>query len=248
MKKVFLLLCLSTIFTVQAQSDCDDANSYLVNAYSHVKDAYEANNISHLKYYANRSLESFNLSKKSLKNCDCETALVLANKSTDLLAKVEDTQTYEDGRFYVKRARDLSKECIITVDKCSVTNYSNEIATSENRQVSDLQDEQLNLRKQQEALKLKQEKIKIQLEEQKKEELKLKKEQLILSFEAAISENIKTYNETLKVCNCNHNTISVNNPSEALFMKSIKEIKTHYNNNLKTLTSNYLRELNACND
>lgn len=42
------------------------------------------------------------------------------------------------------------------------------------------------------------------MSEQKEKALKLRKEQLILSYKEAISSNIKSYNETLKVCDCNH--------------------------------------------
>lgn len=245
MKKIFPLLFVLTIFTIKAQSNCDDANSYIVNAYSHVKDAYEANNMSHLKYYANRSLESFKLSKKSLENCGCQTALALANKSLDLLAKVDDVETYEDGRFYVKRARDLSKECMIAVDKCSIANNTN---TSENIELSNLQNEQLNSKQKQGALKLKQEKIKAQMAEPREKELKLKKEQLIISYKNAISENVKIYNQTLKVCNCSHSPLSHTNTTEDLSMRSVEDIKLHYNNHLKVLIYNYLTELNSCSN
>ena len=36
---------------------------------------------------------------KTLNDCGCETALNLANKSIELLAKVENAETNEDGRF-----------------------------------------------------------------------------------------------------------------------------------------------------
>lgn len=229
---------------INAQSNCDEANSYIVNAYSHVKDAYEANNISHLKYYANRSLESYKLSKKTLKDCNCESALNLADKSIELLAKVEDAETYEDGRFYVKRARDISKECIIEIDKCSVITNQNDVA--ENTTLSNLQNEQLKLKQQQEALKQKEEEIKKQLALQKEKELTLKKEQLILSYKSAISLNVKTYNESLKICDCNHEIIKNNDHAENLATASIKQIKSHYNSSLKTLASSYLEQLNLC--
>jgi len=248
MKKHYLLYFLiTTSFTINAQSNCDDANSYLVNAYSHVKDAYEANNISHLKYYANRSLESFKLSKKNLKDCDCQMALSLSDKAIDLLAKVENTETYEDGRFYVKRARDISKESVIEIDKCSAsTNTYND--TEENDALTDLQNEQLKLKQQQETLKLKEAEIKKKLTEQSEKELKLKKEQLILSYKNTIALNIKTYNETLKVCNCNGENIKTINSLEDLTTESIEYIKKHYTNELKKLASNYLSQLNTCNN
>ena len=246
MKNYYIIyFFIASSFAINAQTNCDEANSYLVSAYSHVKDAYDSNNISHLKYYANRSVESFKLSKNTLINCGCETALVLVNKGIDLLAKVEDVETFEDGRFYVKRARDISKESVIEIDKCSIAN-NNINDTTKNDELTNLQTEQLKLKQQQEALKLKEAEIKKKLAEQNEKELKLKKEKLMLSYKSAIALNIKTYNETLKVCNCNHEVIKNNNASKDLTSANITEIKTYYIKNLKDITSVYLNTLNTC--
>ena len=244
MKNYYLLLVLLVSFISNGQTNCDDANSYLVNAYSHVKDAYDSNNISHLKYYANRSVESFKLSKITLKTCGCKTALNLANKGIELLAKVEDVSTFEDGRFYVKRARDISKASVIEIDKCALVIYNNSAA--KNEELSDLENEQLILKQQQEALKLKEKQIISKLARQKEKELTLKKKQLILSYNDAISSNIKTCNEVLKICGFNHGTIeNIESPVD-ISTKSIEDIRRFYKNNLKALASNYLSELNSC--
>ena len=132
MKNYFLLTLLITSLCTYAQSECDDASAYLVNAYSHVKKSYESNNISHLKHYANRSLESFKLSKTLLESCNCKKALELTNKGIDLLAKVENEETYEDGRFHVKRAKEISKESMIEIDKCAYANVTDETTEEEN--------------------------------------------------------------------------------------------------------------------
>ncbi|WP_034041021.1 hypothetical protein [Wocania ichthyoenteri] len=247
----FLLFFVATLNISGQTANCDDANSYLVNAYSHVKDAYDSNNISHLKYYANRSLEAFKLSKKTLKDCGCETALNLANKSIDLLAKVEGTETFEDGRFFVKRARDTSKESVIEIDKCSYSNSSDsnnsDVAkTNKSTELSDLQNEQLKLKQQQEALKLKENQIKQKLAQQEEKALMLKKEQLVISYKMAITENIKTYNDALKICDCKHNILKEVDSSIDISKKSIEAIRTYYIDNLKTQASNYLSQLNLC--
>lgn len=250
MKNYYLLYFLISSLIINGQSNCEDANSYLVSAYSHVKDAYDSNNISHLKYFANRSVESFKLSKKTLQTCGCKTALELANKGIDLLAKVENVETFEDGRFYVKRARDISKESVIEIDKCSMENYSETVAVTnevKDNALNDLQEEQLRLEQQQEALKLKEAEIKAKLAEQKEKELGLKKKTLILSYENAISSNLETYNKALNVCNCNHTHLKNNQSSEDISTRSVEDIKTYYTNNLKILASNYISELETCN-
>ncbi len=230
------------------QTACDESNSYLVNAYSHVKDAYDSNNVDHLKYYSNRSLEAFKLSKKTLSTCNCQTALDLTDQGIELLAKVEDVETFEDGRFYVKRARDISKESVIEIDKCNAGLYDNTDATAENDELYNLKNEQLRLKQQQDALKLKEEQIKMKLAEQKEKELTLKKKQLILSYKTVTSANIKTYNETLKVCDCNHEALKDFDESNDLLSQSIEDIKHHFNTSLKKMASNYLSQLEICNN
>ncbi|MFD1614310.1 hypothetical protein [Gelatiniphilus marinus] len=247
MKYFYLLLVLATSLKINAQTaGCDEANSYLVNAYSHVKDAYEANNISHLKYYANRSLEAFKLSKKTLKDCGCEPALKLSSKSIDLLAKVENTETYEEGRFFVKRARDVSKKSVIEIDKCAYRNTTSVVEADENTKLSDLQNEQLALKQQQEALELKAQQIKNQLAQQEEKALLFEKEQLAISYKNAIADNIKTYNKTLKICDCNHKTLKAIDAEINISDNSIEAIQSHYAKTIKTLTSNYLSQLSLC--
>ncbi|NMH86497.1 hypothetical protein [Flavivirga algicola] len=253
MKNYYLLFFLIASLVVNGQGDCDYTNSYLVSAYSHVKDSYDSNNINHLQYYANRSLESFKLAKKTLSDCNCEPALELADKCIELLAKVDGAETFEAGRFYVKRARDYSKNSVIEIDKCSVSTPSNDdsgdLAQAESQDVglSDLEKEQLRLKQQQEALKLKEQQIKMKLAEQKEKELIIKKKKLILSYESAISSNIDAYNETLNTCECiNYKPFRDNNSLEDMTEKSIEEVKIHYTNRIKSMASEYLALLNSC--
>lgn len=135
---------------------------------------------------------------------------------------------------------------MIEIDKCATATNSIETTTT-SQTLSDLEKEQLQLKQQQDALKLKETEIKAKLSEQKDKEILLKKEQLILNYKTLIDSNIKTYNETLKNCNCNHKTITNSNSLEDISNKSLDEIKLFYVDILKTLASNYLAELNTCN-
>ncbi len=78
----------------------------------------------------------------------------------------------------------------------------------------------------------------MRLAEQNEKEVLLKKEQLILNYKTLIASNIKTYNETLKSCGCNHKTISNYDTLEDTSNKSLDGIKLFYVTNLKTLVSN----------
>ncbi|OEJ98871.1 hypothetical protein A8C32_06700 [Flavivirga aquatica] len=249
MKKIILLFLFTASLTINGQVHCDDANAYLVSAYSHVKTSYEANNISHLKYYANRSVESFKLAQTELDICDCVEAKKLADKSMKLLVQVDDAETYEDGRFFVKRARELSKECVIEIDKCSIASDSDEgtaSSTEDSNDLDELQQEQLKLQQQQEALLLKAEQIKSRLAEQKERALLIEKKELILSYENVLTSNIEMYNKSLDDCDCEQQAINnITSPSD-ISEKSFEDIKKHYIANLKALASKYLSKLNAC--
>lgn len=243
MKNFYIFLLLFTVcLPFYGQSDCEDANSDLIYAYSHVKSAYNSNNISHLKYYANRSLKAFERAKEELTKCGCEAAYNLAFDGSELLAKVDIAKTYEDGRFYIKRAREIGKQSVIELDKCT-------IPINEKEELTALQIEQSKLKQQQKELKLKEADIKLKLAKQQEKELLLKKEQLIKSYNSVISSNIETYNKALEICDCDHEALlnNLENQKEVK-SKSIEEIKTHFINNLKGLTSNYLSQLNLCDE
>ena len=247
MKNLYLLFILLTSFSVAAQStSCDDANYYLVSAYSHVKSSYDANNISHLKYFANRSVESLKLSKKKLTDCGCDTALELTEKAIILLSKVENEKTYEDGRFFVKQGRELSKESVIAIDKCTAANNVTPIDETGNQELSDLKNEQLKLEQQKEALKLKEAEIKAKLAAQNEKETQLKKEQLVLNYKTIIASNLKSYNDALKICNCSETPITFNESNSAVLEKTNEEIKDFYLKNIKELSLLYTNTLSAC--
>jgi len=255
MKKYYHLFLLFISISAIGQTSCDEANYYIVSSYSHVKDSYESNNIDHLKYYADRAVKSLELFKEKLKNCDCPKAEDLAQKSYDMLVKVDYQETYEDGRFFVSRSKELIKESVIEDDKClagktNTSSYDFENTPSENSEnkddLSDLRQEQLNLKQQQEALNRKEKEIKAKLAAQKQKEQTLEKQQLITAYENALTLNVKRYNETLKVCNCSHKTLTYDQSSELSDNSSTSAIKTYYIAELKTLASNYLDELNKC--
>lgn len=249
MKHSLLLPILFFSCIIQAQGNCEDASAYLINSYSHVKDAYDSNNISHLKYYANRSAESIKLSKNNLADCNCKKASDLADQTLDLLLKVDDAETNEDGRFFVKRARDLSKESVIEIDKCAYNNANGievEETSTGDSALADLQKQQEQLQQQQNALKQKTEEIKQKLAKQQNEALALKKQQLISEYKLAINGNLKTYNETLKLCNTNHEHMKALENDKDMASESVDSIKEFYISNLKNLASEYMAALEAC--
>jgi len=231
----FILMCLK----FQGQTKCSEANSEINYAYSNVKHSYEANNISHLKEYAFKSLEAFKRAEAKLKECGCEVSFNHAFDAMELLEKVDPAESYEDGRFFVKRARDLAKECIIELDKCTAENQ-------EDNSLLLLQDAQKELEQQQLLLKQREKEIQLKMAEQKEKELILRKEELIGQYNNAISSNVKSFNTILKIHNSKEEVVIPSDNTDDLMDKSLEELKSHYLQSVKRLTNTYLSYLNNC--
>jgi len=242
MRKTHLLMLLVIgIYSIDAKSDCLDVYGNLNNAYANVTDAYEANNISHLKYYSERSLELFITVQKELKNCHCSKAYELAIDATEILKKIEPAKTYEDGRYFVKRAREIGSETITALDMCTVST-SNEFETS----LASLDYQQESLAAQEIEIAQKEAELNRLIEERRSTEIKLEKELLVEKNEAAIALNIKSYNNVLSACDCNATIKNENYDVEALLTKEVDVIKHKYLTINQSIALTYLGELKKC--
>lgn len=254
MKKIFLFSLIIVVFSeIQAQNTpCMSADSFLIYAYSNVKDAYEANNIQHLKYYSDKSLKSFEKAKGSLKKCGCDPAFELAYNAKELMAKVKATNTFEDGRFYVKRAKEITQNCITELNKCTIPSFKEleEPVIAEEKSDDDdlktLLKEQEKLEQQQLALKIKEQELLKKLDTQKNKENLLQKETLIKDFKAVLRLNITTCNKVLKTYNCTSKLTDYDKNNTTLVYESIDDIKTYYLNITKKMNADYLEKLNQC--
>ena len=240
MKKNFLFFLVIFIYVKSyGQINCSDAYSDVIYAYSHVKSAYNSNNIDHLKHYSKRSLEAFERAKIKLESCKCQESYNYTYDALELLSHVESADTFEDGRYYVKNARDIAKDVINELELCTEL-------TKEDDALTELQSEQLKLKQQQDDLKRQEEQIKLKLAEREKKELHLKKELFISENEVAIASNIKAYNKLLTVLNCNTEVIKTKDDNSDFISKDIDVIKSYYLNVVKEITSTYLKKLNKC--
>lgn len=239
MKKIYFFVCVLLTCSLSYGQFCSDADSDVNYAYSHTDSAYNANNITHLKEYAQRALEAFNRAKTKLQTCGCDTAYNNAYDGYEALKKVSDIESLEDGRFYTNKARDIAQEAIDNLETCT---------KSENQdlELAALEDEQYALKQQQLELKLKAERIKLKLAEREAEEVRLKKASLITRNENAISMSIETYNETLSSCGCNTRLSQGLSDSNALLEKSLASIKAYYIESFKNLAMSYVSKLEHC--
>jgi hypothetical protein len=253
MKKIYLFFFIFIVYSeFQAQnSPCADADSNLIYAYSNVKDAYESNNVQHLKYYSDKSLKSFEEAKVNLKKCGCETAFELAINAKELMTKVEAASTFEDGRFFVKRAKEITQNCITEINKCTlqINKKEEKMATVQDKggdELKSLQLEKDKLEQQRLALKLKEEEIIKKLDAQKSKELQLQKEALIKDHITVLNLNITTCNKVLKTYGSATELAIYNKNDSALLSENVETIKAYYLNITKDINSQYTEKLNLC--
>lgn len=245
---LFLLIFISYSVSQGQTINCSDADSDLIYAYSNVKSAYEANNISHLKYYSDKSLKSFEKAKINLKKCGCDSAFDLAFNAAELLAKVEPAETFEDGRFFMKRAKEIAQNCITELNKCTIPTFDNRISSAENSNeaLDALQLEKDKLEQQRLELKLKEDEIIKKLNNQKNAELQYQKEALIKQHEDILNSNIKMCNEVLKMYNSSSELPVYDKKDVPLLSDSLSDIKAYYLNITKITNALYLEKLNLC--
>jgi hypothetical protein len=252
---IFLLTLCAPFLTLSAQSNCSEANSYIVYALSHSESALNANNVTHAKHFAERSREAFLLVQKSLKNCQCDEVDDLVYDAIDYLAKAEKAEKLDDAYYYAHKGKQFAEATIEKLNICTVTTDEEviianaDVITVTDNTADDLMSieaQQDQLEQQQRELKLKQLELQQQLAEKKSQELNLKKEALIEKLELTVSTNIETFNSALKACDCEKETLNANLQKKELQSKSINDIKGSAITILKELTSNYMQQLADC--
>jgi hypothetical protein len=253
MKKISLFPVIFCCFSIGfSQSDCSNAQSHIVYAFNNAKNALKANNITHLKFYANKALESFEKVQSAMETCNCADVENYTLESIERLSKVPPIDKMAEAQYFVGRAKDYAQKIITALDYCTIPDKSTTSVTTsfDDQDLSDLEKEQLKLKQQQEALLQKQNALKQQMAKQKEEELFIEKQQLIVKSNAAISKNIQAYNELLDACHCNSEVSdgNVKQNDKQLMSKSDDEIRTYYIKSIKDLTSNYMTMLSTCDN
>ncbi|MFC4720844.1 hypothetical protein ACFO5O_00815 [Geojedonia litorea] len=244
MKRIYLslFLCCTSFFSF-SQSGCSDAQAHIVYAFNNAKTSLEANNFTHLKYYADKSLEAFKRVQNVLSKCDCENVEDYTYESIEKLSKVPGTEKMHDAQYFVAKAKDYAQKIITQLDYCT----SLDVTTATDYQISDLEKEQLRLKQQQDNLRRQQEALQAQLAKQKEEELVVEKQQLILKTNAAITKHVQAYNDALNALNSKTKIKEddLKQSENQLISKSVDEIKTYYLKSIKDLTTNYMNVLST---
>jgi len=250
MKKIYLFSFIFCCFSIGfSQSDCSNAQAHIVYAFNNAKNSLKANNITHLKFYANKALESFEKVQSALETCHCADVENYTFESIEKLSKVPPIEKMAEAQYFVGKAKEYAQKIITALDYCTLSDNST-ASVETDYEITDLEKEQLKLKQQQEALLKQQEVLQRQMAKQEKEELLVEKQQLIIKTNAAISKNIRAYNDVLEACQC-HTEIPVNTAkqnTDQLMSKSVNEIKTYYIKSIKDLTSNYMNMLSTCDN
>ena len=254
MKRINLFPIIFCIcFYSYSQTGCTDAQAHIVYAFNNAKNSLKANNITHLKFYANKALEAFERVQEALDDCNCAEVEAYTIESIEKLYKVPPIAKMAEAQYFVGKAKENAQKIITALDYCTVSDKGSSVvsvASSDDQDLSELEKEQLKLKQQQEALIKKQNALKQQLAKQKEAELNVEKQQLIVKSNAAISKNIQAYNELLDACHCNTEISdgSVKQNDKELMSKSVDEIKSYYLKSIKDLTSNYMNMLSTCDN
>lgn len=240
MKTLLFTSCALLLGTWAFAQDCFEAKSSAAYAYSHSKQAYESNNRDHLTQFSARALEAFEKAKVAAQNCGCESAFNIAYDGAEVIANAVDVKTWEDGRYYVKKARDLGQELIDELDLCT------EQIAEIDPDLSALQNEQLALKQQQLELQKKGEAIKRKLAMQQEQQLRLQKEALISKHKKALKSYRASCQEVLLASGCGSNFANSPETVNVLGL-SLEDITAHYNSKVAELSEKLTSLLQSCN-
>lgn len=246
MKKTYFFIgCFMSFLATFSQEDCSSAQAHIVYALTNAKYGLDANNVTHVKFYGNKSLDAFERVEKALKSCNAPDVGEWTYQAIEKLKKLESAEKIADAKYFVGKAQAYAQDIVAELDRYTAGDLG---STTEVAQLDSIEEEQLRLQQQQEELKKKQQQLQQKLVEQKQAEQSLAKEELIIKSEAALSNSIKAYNDLLTTCDCNKTVQPKPENKEALKSKSIEEIRKHYITSIKTLTSDYIATLDECED
>ncbi|WP_461304157.1 hypothetical protein [Aureisphaera sp.] len=157
-----LIVAIFSLFISKDTNDCEVAYQGVTLSYQHVKKSMEANNLDHIKQYADRARISLENSQAMLKNCGCNEAENESYIALEHLEKALEKETFERSRYHASKAKVSSQLVLNLLDECG-----------ENGLLSTINEEEETLLSQEEQLLAQQKRL---MEEQKKIEEQIKKQ------------------------------------------------------------------------
>lgn len=252
MTKIYILLLFffTSFLNVTAQTNCSEAQSYIVYALEHSENALVSNNKTDAMYFAKKAKISFESVQASLKNCDCDAVDDIVYNAIHYLSKAKSSVTREDAYYYANKGKKLAEDTIENLDYCTVVTEDviTVVPTDETDALASIAYEQEQLKQQQLVLEQKQAQLKQKLAQKKEQETHVKKEELVLKLERTIDNNIKAFNETLRACDCANKVTSNPIDKNVLLTKSLKDIKATFIDAIAELSADYTEEIDDCKE
>ncbi len=257
MKKIVLVLFCFIFLTSNAQDLYNDALTAASYAYSHIKKAYEMNNMTHTHEYADKAIKSFMIVEELSGKCGCSEA-----NETAYLAKVDlesllSQDTYEQSRFYAKRVKELGFTVLSQLTDCQSKKnfyYQDNMASIDNQMV-EVSEKQRELEERKRQLEIEQKNLDAQIAHQNKlkeefeakRDVELKEQALIKSkAELALDKLEKALQELGVMFDDNSMIESQGNyvRSEAdLMNETLIETKNYYIKTAKELTATAMKQI-----
>ena len=214
MKKITFLLLTLTFYNNLLFADCVEATSSANYVILHTKKSINADNFDHQRYFADRAIDAFLKTKKSMDNCGCDEALSAIESGLINLRRAADPEDWDKGRFYAKRALEDADLMMSALDVCTSgsrnTSINYESSTYSNAE-QNLISEQQRIEEQKKRLEEEQKRLEKQLEEQRKlqEQLSVARQkeldlQLMVknNTEAAIANYEQSLNSLISALSC----------------------------------------------
>jgi len=178
-KITLLIVSLFTLSTTYANDvACEFAYQDAGYGLQHIETAMEANNIDHLRQYAQRSKIAVEKVLASTERCGCIDANYASYDAIENLSKALKKTEFDQIRFFVNRAKINTKKILVSLDVCSTNDPADDLKAQEGNLLA--KEQQLLL--QQQELLAQQQQLQEQIAAQKKmqEDIKLEKEAMLV--------------------------------------------------------------------
>ncbi len=256
MKKTITLVSLLFLCIPQIRAaECEVAYQDATYGYQHAETAMEANNVTQLKQYADRSLIAIKKVMITTEKCGCVAANDASYEALENLNKALDNEKFEDVRLFVQRAKAKARDIIIALDNCSANDPDFALKETEGNLLA----QEKALKEQQQKLLKQQQELEARIKEQKRlqNEVMLQKEAMLeqqkelrSSSEVTLRELEVLINEFTKSMGC-----KIDGPlTESSYQKTLEDLKAEtltatkvfYAEKAKEMANNLLNRLSSC--
>lgn len=256
MKKTITLICLLFFcFTLLQATECEVAYQDATYGYQHAETAMEANNVTQLKQYADRSMIAIRKVLLSTEKCGCVAANDASFDALQNLNKALSKEKFEAVRLFVQRAKAKARDVIIALDNCSANDPDFALKESEGSLLA----QEKQLLEQQQKLLEKQRELEARIKEQKQlqEEVLLQKEamfakqkELQSTSEVTLKELEVLINEFTRSMGCKEEEPLTESPYERtledLEAETLTATKVFYAEKAKEMANTLLNRLSSC--